>query len=169
MSHPLTPSENASKKKGRHWPIMIGIFLFVVASADIAVVVIASNNPGFQLDRGDALGKHAGVESQLEINDRLGWRITPNLSADGREFGFLLTDSSGTPIKKADARIVLYAKTSEGARGSIARELVLTPVAPGIFETQLDPALTGPVEAHFVIDAYELRFTHQSTLELQSR
>lgn len=153
-------------KRAMMWPLGISALLTLTVGANIALYVVARDDPSFAIEP-NYYAKAVAWDStvaQGRRNAALGWRLTPALGAytagEGALLSVTLTDSSGARI--ADAVVNVSALYTARA----ARVLASTMVADEHgYRTRLAVQHVGQWELRFDVSRGTDRFTAVSRVE----
>lgn len=137
------PGSDASKRKGRHWPLIIVGMLLAHASLMIGAIAVVSAKHDLHVEE-DYYAKSVDWDHQRELMgkaDEMGWDVA--ISADAspgvqsRDLRVMLTDASGAPVDGALIEVEmihpahigdrLAAVLHETDQGVYARPLALSP------------------------------------------
>lgn len=152
-------------KRAHLWPLAMTAILAGTVAMNIAVMVIAADDPSFAIER-DYYARAVSWDStvvQEARNRALGWRLVPTLSAfadDGAVLRVSVRDATGAAI--ADARVHVSALFV--ARANDVIELPLAPDGAA-YAARLPVARGGAWELRFVVERGGHRFTSTQRLE----
>ena len=156
-------------KRSTLWPLGIIAVLGITVGGNLAVYYVANDDPSLAIEK-DYYRKAVNWDStmaQARVNEALGWRLTPSLSAftpaRGADLRVRLTDSTGTPIVGATVRVSAFFN----ARANDIVDTTLTAIAGENdgYEGRLLVNHSGVWELRFEVTRGRSRFTATSRVE----
>jgi nitrogen fixation protein FixH len=155
-------SPEAKRKKGGHWPYLIVALLGVSLSANLALLVLAVDDPSFAVEPEyyeKAMAWDA-KRSQDRRNEELGWslalEVTPAPDLPGsRRLEVLLRDREGRFLDEATVRL----ETFHNARAGNILETTLAGEGEGRYAALLPLRRPGLWEFRFVVERGEDTYT----------
>jgi hypothetical protein len=128
----------------RIWPWVPGALLAGMLAGLGTLAVIATNDPGFALER-DYYRKAVGYDREIEQrreNARLGWRLQAALSREAGGSGTsLLVSAEDAAGPVAGARVT--AEAFANAHAATVFDLTLVEIAPGRYRANLPAMRSG--------------------------
>ena len=153
-------------KRGAGWPAAVVIILGVTVAANLWIIRVANNDPSFAVEEDYyQRGVHWDDElAQRRLNDSLGWRLQPSLSAivagRGAELRVVLRDAGDTI---GDASIVVRAV--HVARANQPVQATLQAGRDGAYVAHLPMERAGLWELRFDVHRGADRFTATERLD----
>ena len=157
-------------RRGRYWPFAIAGLLLASVVANVALIVVASGDPSFAVERDyyrKALAWDA-VMAQQQANADLGWSLAATLepaASGGARLAVSLGDRAGRPLGAAQIRVEAF----HGARAADVVDALLVPREDGRYDVTLPIERAGAWELRFRVQRTADAFTAVLTRELRAR
>lgn len=164
MSRPAPAA--AADRRGLFWAMVPVVVLAAGVSGLVLVATIASDDPGFALER-DYYQRAVTwnqQQAQWAENERLGYRLVASIirSPTGAALVARVADRAGAPVRGAHVEVEAFANARSAAR----RTLSLAEGEGGAYHASLDGARPGLWELRFTVVRDGERFTHVARVEL---
>lgn len=157
-----SPAAPGRHRKGGHWPYLIVALLAVSLSANLALLVLAVDDPSFAVEP-DYYEKAMAWDArraQERRNEELGWSLELKVGAarslpGSRRIEVLLLDREGLTIEDATVRL----ETFHNARAGNILETTLAAEGEGRYAALLPLRRPGLWEFRFVVERGEETYT----------
>lgn len=143
------------------WPAIIAGVLIASAGSNIAVMLVARNDPAFAVEP-DYYGKAVRWDdamAQERRNAALGWQAHGGLSlthdAEVGKVTVTLQDAAGVPLEGATVSV----EAMHNARAADRREVTLVPMRPGVYWAPIDATRPGEWELRLTAVRGDERYT----------